>query len=171
VLGIVRGHRGAIKVYSEPGRGTTFKVLLPAARDAPEEAPETADPAHDWRGEGTVLVVDDEETVRVLAARMLERMGFSVLAAVDGAQAVEVYRARHAEIVAVLLDMTMPHMDGEEACRELRRIDPDVRVVLSSGYNESEATTRFKGMGLSGFIQKPYRSEDLLAVMRVALER
>ena len=170
VLGIVRGHHGAIKVYSEPGRGTSFKVLFPAVSEAAESTPGAPEDADAWRGSGTVLVVDDEETVRTLASRMLERMGFSVLLAEDGRHGVDMYDAHRDEIVAVLLDMTMPHMDGEETFRELRRKNKNVCVVLSSGYNESEATTGFKGKGLSGFIQKPYRSEDLTAVMRSALE-
>ncbi len=169
VLGIVRGHRGAIKVYSEPGRGTTFKVLFPASsRPAQTGTARVAEP-ESWHGQGLILVVDDEETVRTLAKRMLERLGFTVLLASDGQEAVEIFRQHAADIQAVLLDMTMPHMDGEEAFRELRRIRSDVCVVLSSGYNEQDATNRFAGKGLAGFIQKPYRLEDLALVMRRAL--
>ena len=169
VLGIVRGHHGALKIYSEQGVGSTFKALFPAT-DLPAsmaESPEAQ--ALEWRGGGVVLVVDDEETARGLAVHMLERMGFEVLAAADGREGVEIFRANKANIRLVLLDMTMPHMDGEETFRELRRIRIDVRVVLTSGYNEQTATSRFAGKGLAAFIQKPYRFEELRAVVRNVL--
>ena len=169
VHGIVRGHRGVIRIHSEPGSGSTFQVLLPCserAADAEEAAPA---PGGTWRGTGTMLVVDDEETVRTLARRMLERLGFTVLTAVDGRDAVSVFRAHADEIDAVLLDLTMPHMSGEEAFREMRRLRSNVCVILSSGYNEQEATRHFAGTGLAGFIQKPYRLADLRSRLRRAL--
>jgi CheY-like chemotaxis protein len=157
-------------VYSEPGRGTTFKVLLPAsAREAvrPEKQGET-EPA--WRGTGTVLLVDDEESVRALAARMLSRLGFTALTAADGREAVRTFRERAGDIACVIMDLTMPHMDGEEAFRELRRIRSDIPVLLSSGYNEQEAVQRFIGKGLAGFIQKPYTRDVLAAKLREIFE-
>ncbi len=171
VLGIVRGHRAAIKLYSEPGRGTTFKVLFPVARNAagrpPQpELPPTPDPASSPRG--TVLVVDDDETVRTVTRRILERSGFTVLLAAHGVEALQVYRTTPG-IALVILDMTMPHMDGEECFRELRHLDPTVRVLLTSGYNEQDATDRFVGKGLAGFIQKPYRPADLLSKVEEVL--
>lgn len=169
VLGIIRGHQGAIKIYSEVGRGTTFKVLFPAIEEPASgySAPSTLQ--IDWRGEGVVLVVDDEEAIRVLARKTLERSGFEVLLAPDGREALEVYRARMDDIRVVLLDVTMPHMDGQETFRELRRIRQDVIVILSSGYNEKEATEQFAGKGLAGFIQKPYRPHELITLMRDVL--
>jgi two-component system, cell cycle sensor histidine kinase and response regulator CckA len=169
VLGIVRGHKGAIKVYSEPGKGSTFKVLFPALRRSAEEARHMTAPASGWRGAGTILLVDDEETIRSLGTQMLQHLGFTVLTAADGREALEVFRAHGAAIACVLLDLTMPHMDGAEAFRELRRLREDVRVVLSSGYSEQEVTQRFVGKGLAGFIQKPYQSEALAAVLRRVL--
>jgi DNA-binding response OmpR family regulator len=115
-----------------------------------------------------VLVVDDEETVRALARHMLQQMGFTVLTAADGREAVELFRSEGERIRLVLLDMTMPHLDGEETFREMRRIRGNVRAVLSSGYSEQMATSRLAG--LAGFIQKPYRFEELAAVVRKALE-
>jgi PAS domain S-box-containing protein len=170
VLGIVRGHQGAIKVCTEPGRGTSFKVLFPQSGDAPaarEGEPERAEAAH---RETTILIVDDDEGVLDVAKTMLQRNGHTVLTAVDGRQGVELYRRHADEIDLVLLDMTMPQMDGEEAFGELRRIRSDVRVILSSGYSEQDATNRFAGKGLAGFIQKPYRSAKLLDKVREALD-
>ncbi len=171
VLGIVRSHRGAIKLYTEPGRGTTFKILLPVAGPAPaptDPAPAAAAAAPPRAA--TILVVDDDETVRTVTRRMLEQAGYTVHLAADGAEALARYR-EHPGVDLVLLDMTMPHMDGEETFRELRRIDPGVRVLLTSGYNEQDATERFAGKGLAGFIQKPYRPQDLLDQVRAALNR
>jgi DNA-binding NtrC family response regulator len=114
--------------------------------------------------------VDDEESVRSIARRMLEHLGFNVLTAADGRDAVEVYRREADRIRLVLLDMTMPHLDGEKTFRELRTIRADVRVILSSGYDHQTATSRFAGPGLAGFIQKPYRFETLEAEIRKVLE-
>ncbi len=157
VLGIVRAHKGALKVYSEPGKGTTFKILFPALEAAGKgiRTGETSPPA-DWRGKGTILLVDDEESLVALGSRMLEHLGLTVLTAADGLQAVERYRERGKEIDLVLMDLTMPHMDGAEAFGELRRLNPDVRVVLASGYSHEDVSSRFAGKGLDGVLQKPY---------------
>ncbi len=156
-LGIVRAHKGALKVYSEPGKGTTFKILFPALEDAVEgrRTDGSSSPA-DWRGKGTILLVDDEESLIALGARMLEHLGFTVMTAADGLQAVDLYRERGKEIDLVLMDLTMPHMDGAEAFGELRRLNPDVRVVLASGYSHEDVVSRFAGKGLAGVLQKPY---------------
>jgi CheY-like chemotaxis protein len=169
VLGIVRGHKGAIKVYSEPGKGTTIKVLFPASEKTAVQNQAQHGSADDWRGNGTVMVVDDEETVRVVTEHMLELLGFQVVVSNDGRAALEVFRERHAEFTCVLLDLTMPHMDGEETYREMRRIDKSVKVIMSSGYNEQEVTQRFVGKGLAGFIQKPFQFEALQAKLREVL--
>ena len=167
VLGIVRGHQGALRVYSEVGKGTTFKVLFPVSSSAVVLADDdkalTQEP---WRGEGTILVVDDEETIREVAAMMLEDMGFQTIGAENGLEALHLYQKFQHEIVGVLLDMTMPKMEGGECFSELRRINPDVKVVLSSGYNEQDVTNRFVGKGLAGFVQKPYTPEELQEKVR-----
>ncbi|MHB1306519.1 MAG: PAS domain-containing hybrid sensor histidine kinase/response regulator, partial [Limisphaerales bacterium] len=169
VLGIVRGHHGAIKVYSEVGRGTTFKALFPAVDQRVEPAATSPAAEARWKGSGTVLLADDEDIVRFIGIKMLERLGFTVLTAEDGQKAVEMFEAHQEEIVCVLMDLTMPHMDGEEAFRELRRLRPDVRVVLASGYSEQDVIQRFSGKGLSGFIQKPFTLESLTASLKAIL--
>ena len=169
VLGIVRGHSGAIKVYSEIGRGTTVKVLLPAVEGATVLHRNEA--VGQWQGSGTVLLVDDEETVRAIGTTMLQRLGMTAITAVDGRDAVAMFREHVDEIGCVILDLTMPRMDGEQAFRELRRIRSDVRVIMSSGYNEQEVTQRFAGKGIVGFIQKPYELQALAATLREALAR
>jgi PAS domain S-box-containing protein len=171
VLGIVRGHNGAIKVYSEPGRGTTFKALFPCV-DAPIDVESAAaPPAVAWKAEGTVLIIDDEETVRAVTARAVERMGFTTLIAADGREGVALFQANAGQVVCVLLDMTMPHLNGEETFGEIRRIDPDARVILMSGYNEQDATNSFAGKGLAGFLQKPYQLATLREALREAIRR
>jgi len=167
VLGIVRGHRGAIKVYSEPGKGTNFKILLPAVAWTPaDRAPSTVKDAPLPHG-GTVLLVDDDPDVRQVGAQMLKRLGFKVLTAAHGQEALEVIRTGEGGIDCVILDLTMPEMGGDEVFREIRRLRSDVCVILSSGYNEQDVTERFVGKGLAGFIQKPYS----MANLRVTLNR
>ncbi len=164
VLGIVRSHKGAIKVYSEPNKGTSFKILLPAS-GKPAELFNHDSHHDDWQGSGTVLLVDDEETVRGIGAEMLKELGFTTITANDGREAVEIFKATP-DIALVILDLTMPHLDGEQCFRELRQLKPDVKVIMSSGYNEQEVTRRFVGKGLAGFIQKPYKLSVLKEAIR-----
>jgi two-component system, cell cycle sensor histidine kinase and response regulator CckA len=170
VLGIVRGHRGAIKVYSELGKGTTFKVLFPVSHRA-EVREEGSAVRGIYEGKGTVLLVDDDESVRAVGRKMLERIGFTVVTASDGAEAIARFRERADDIICAIVDLTMPHVDGAETFRELRRMRPGVRVILSSGYNEQDVTQRFVGKGLAGFIQKPYQLSTLVAVLQEVLEK
>jgi nitrogen-specific signal transduction histidine kinase/CheY-like chemotaxis protein len=160
VLGIVRGHKGAIKVYSELGKGSSFKLLLPVsselAADATKSPRLTKLDVH-----GSILVVDDEESVIAVAAKLLEKLGFEVLTAPDGREAVRVFQTHRSKIIAVLMDLTMPHLDGEQAFHELRRLSPSIPVLLMSGYNEQDAVARFVGKGLAGFIQKPFGLAEL----------
>jgi PAS domain S-box-containing protein len=167
--GILRGHRGGIRVYSEVGKGSTFKLVFPAG-SGEAAAVETTSETPDWRGTGTILVVDDEEGVRLVAADLLKSMGFEVILAEDGLQALERFRKHSDRIKAVLMDLTMPHLDGVETFRELRRLDPGCRVVLTSGYNEQEAIQDFLGKGLVAFVQKPFLRRDLMAAIQKALE-
>jgi PAS domain S-box-containing protein len=171
VLGIVRGHKGAIKVHSEPGYGTTFRLLFPASDHSARKLDAKAPLVPGFHGGGKVLLVDDEETIRTLGRRMLQRAGFEVLVAADGREAIEVFTKEKETVSLVILDLTMPHLDGEACFRELRQLHPDVKVILSSGYNEQDIVNRFSGKGLAGFVQKPYTTEELIAKIRVALGR
>ncbi|MFV8749835.1 response regulator [Nannocystaceae bacterium ST9] len=167
VLGIVRGHAGALAIYSELGKGTTFRVVFPVdgVRIVAQPEPNVSE----WRGQGTVLVADDEPMVRRVGVRTLERLGFRVVVASDGREAVERFREHADAIVCVLLDLTMPELDGHQVFRELRAIRPSVPVVLCSGYSEQAVTGLFAGEGLAGFIQKPYTMHSLRETLQRVL--
>ncbi|MGL6075547.1 MAG: hybrid sensor histidine kinase/response regulator [Fimbriiglobus sp.] len=168
VLGIVRGHQGTIKCYTQLNKGTTFKVLFPLSdRSAISPKPEFV--GDHWKAHGTVLIVDDEEMVLSTARQMLTSMGFNILTAPDGRAAIEVFQQNHSTIRLTLLDMTMPHFDGVETFRELRREQAELPVILMSGYSEQSVTNQFAGKGLAGFLQKPFQFVELRAVIRRAL--
>jgi two-component system cell cycle sensor histidine kinase/response regulator CckA len=169
VLGIVRGHQGAIKVDSEPGAGTVFRVFFPAAKGAPLPLASPTAPPPAWRGSGRVLVIDDEETVRQVTTSILRALGFEADSAVDGAEGIARFQTAAEHYRAVLLDLTMPRIDGEETFRHLQLLHPEVKVILMSGYNRVEAINRFVGKGLAGFIQKPFQVETLAAELRRVL--
>jgi CheY-like chemotaxis protein len=121
--------------------------------------------ADDWRGCGVALLVDDEETVRAIGCEMLKELGFDVVTANDGREAVDLFKNRN-DINLVILDLTMPHMDGEQCFRELRQLNPEIKVIMSSGFSEHEVTQKIAGKGLAGFIQKPYK----MSVLKNALK-
>jgi PAS domain S-box-containing protein len=171
VLGIVRSHRGAIDVRSAPGRGTRFRVLIPPGTRIATRGDVEEEPRELWSGSGTVLVVDDEEIVIDIARATLETAGLNVLTASDGIEALEVLDRQLPEIDCVLLDLTMPRMDGEEAFKEIREMDPNLPIVLTSGYNEQEVTQRFVGQDLAGFVQKPFELDMLLRAVGEAIDR
>ncbi|HET6410228.1 MAG TPA: response regulator, partial [Chthoniobacteraceae bacterium] len=170
VLGIVRGHGGALRVESELDRGTTIRVVFPKAiGELPvPAAPISATPQ--WRGSGTILVVDDEETVRRVTTRMLMSLGFDVELAVDGMDGVEQFELMRDRLRLVLLDLTMPRMDGEAAFREFQKLKADVPVILMSGFNEQEVVSHFGTRGLSGFLQKPFTIAMMESKLREVLD-
>jgi PAS domain S-box-containing protein len=166
VMGIVRGHKGAIRVQSAKGGGTIFKVLLPASGRVLESKKKPV-VDENWRGSGTVMLVDDEAAVRRFCAEMLNELGFESLQAADGQEALKVFKG-HPEIDLVLLDLTMPNLNGEKCFYELQKLDPQVKVIISSGYSESEVAQKFAGKKIAGFLQKPYRLAALMEVLRGA---
>ena len=167
VLGIVRGHEGAIRVRSAPGRGTTFELFLPATAEPAVRAPARGD-RRGWHSEGTILVVDDEAHVRSTASELLASLGFSVLTAANGEEALAVFGDHRGAIRLVLLDLTMPVMDGAQTLSALRSLDPDLPVILSSGYDARDTMRRIEGARAT-FLQKPYRLSDLEDSVRSTL--
>ena len=166
ILGILRQVRGSLKVYSEPGEGTMFRVYLPTLTplDNPSHLP---DGTGTWRGHGTLLLVDDDQAVRAVTREMAQRLGFHVLEAMDGLEGVEIFTRRAAEITAVFLNLTMPTLDGREACQRIRALAPAMPVILSSGY---QAVAGEDIQGLAGFLPRPFTWTMFSETLKQALE-
>ena len=170
VYGIIQNHGGMIEMQSHAGRGSTFSVFLPAIDSAAlngEELPPVLD-IH--QGQETILLVDDEEIIRGLGVDILEDRGYRVFSASEGREAIRIYRERIREIDLVILDVMMPGIGGKETYRQLRAINPQVKVLLSSGYSTNGEVGEILKQGVSGFVQKPYREEELAAKVREVLD-
>jgi PAS domain S-box-containing protein len=168
VMGIVRSHRGFIRIRTEPGKGTAFRVLFPAVGGAAPKFQKPSAERSEWRGSGTILVVEDEEGVREVAERMLQDIGFETIGAEDGRHALDLMQELGDRVTAVLLDLSMPRMGGAETFRRLREMQPDLPILMMSGYTEQVVAPQFNnsGPGKTGFLQKPFLAEDLIAVLR-----
>ena len=159
VLGIVRSHRGGIALESKKGVGTTIRVYLPCSPELSLDLGPPSVPGVD--GAGTILVIDDEETVRHVAGRALEHQGFSALLAANAKEGLEIFGSQAEEIRAVLLDLSMQGMGGENTLDALRLVRSDVPVIITSGFNENEVSSRFEETRPSGFLKKPFRPAEL----------
>lgn len=161
VLGIVRGHNGSLKIESKPGKGTNIKVILPVSSKKVQYEPKKKSRYDEFKGSGTILVVDDEEAVRLIVKEVLEYCGFNILLAKNGLEAVKIFKDNFHLIELVLLDMTMPKLNGVETYKKLIKINPDIRVILSSGFNEQESINRLSNGKKISYLQKPYHLQTL----------
>jgi PAS domain S-box-containing protein len=169
MLGILRSNHGGLKVYSEPNRGSVFKLFFPAHPNVESDLPAGL-AVRGWKGHGMILIVDDEPSARSVARGLAHAMGFQVIEAADGQEALDLFELRHLELVAVLMDLTMPHLDGRQAFLRMHEIDSTVPVVLTSGYSEADVVADFQDRGLAGFLPKPYQSSRFESVIRKAVE-
>ena len=159
VYGIVKGHGGYIDVESEQGKGTTFSIYLPASHKTVKRSVQTFNELN--RKSGTVMIVDDEKSILEVGSRMLEKLGFTVFKAENGAKAVEIYKAEGGKIDLAIVDMIMPGMDGEELYDRIKEISPNAKILLSSGYDMNGRVTEIMERGCDGFLQKPFSIEEL----------
>ena len=170
VYGVLQSHKGFITVYSELGKGTTFRIYVPAAERAIEKPAVEAE-EEVATGRETILVIDDEPVVQQVLSRMLEKMGYTVLVAPTGSEGLIIYSDNKSEIDLILLDMIIPDMPGQEVFRRLKEINPDVKVLLSSGFSETAPAVEAQRHGALGFLEKPYTMGELSARLRSALEK
>ncbi len=169
VYGIIQNHGGYLDFQSEEGKGTTFDLFLPAHPVLPIPSA-SLPPLRGRRGSETILLVDDEEIIRQLGADILEDMGYKVLTASSGEEALQIYREYQSEIALVVLDVMMPGQGGKETFFRLREIDPVIKVLLSSGYSTHGEVEEILREGVGGFIQKPYREDELIGRIREILD-
>jgi DNA-binding response OmpR family regulator/signal transduction histidine kinase len=161
--GTINAHNGSVYVESEPNVGTTFHMLFPVTDLKPQDQKQAiTDPnARNLTG-GTILIIDDEEAIRRMLMKTLNYVGYDVLEAKSGKAGIDVYQQDQEKISLVILDVIMPEMDGVEVYRELKKINPDVAIIISSGYASNKQTIELKSMGVEGFLKKPYRQRDLV---------
>jgi len=172
VLGIIQAHNGSLQLFSEQGKGTTFKVYLPVKtsgsdKDEYQKQPDTSAP---WLGSGTILLVEDEEPIRIIAKALLKKIGFTVVEAVNGKEALELYQKNATDITLVMTDMGMPVMDGYELFHELKKLNPGLPIIVSSGYGDAEVSSRIDIDDIAGLISKPYNPNQLREVLKGIVE-
>ena len=171
VYGVIKGHGGFVSVQSQPGQGTTFQIYLPAFDQQAVASPKTVESEPIQGGHETVLIVDDEKSVRDFASQVLQRFGYTVVTAADGERAVEVFSRQNNRIDLVVLDIGMPGMGGHKCMLELLKINPDARIIIASGYAVDGPIQKTLEQGAAGFIGKPYHMEDMLKTVRRVLNQ
>jgi two-component system cell cycle sensor histidine kinase/response regulator CckA len=169
VYGIIKGHEGYIEVESEPGSGTGFSIYLPATAGLKQEAEEA--PKEFITGRETILLVDDDQMVLETGEEILGMLGYEVIPALSGSEAIRLYGEHQGRIDAVLLDMVMPEIGGGEVFDRIKEINPDIKVLLTSGYSQDGEANEILKRGCDGFIQKPFHTRDLSMKLREILDK
>jgi len=173
ILGILRSHHGGIQINSTPGKGTTIRVVIPAQASDADMGAAVAEKAEtsqqDWQGSGSVLIIDDERTLRDMAGKMLKRMGLEPVAVESGSQALALLAEKKGAFRVVILDLTMPGLTGAEVLVEIRRLYPDLKVIISTGYGQHALYEHFGSCTPDGFVPKPYRYHQLMEAMQKVL--
>jgi CheY-like chemotaxis protein len=171
VLGIIQGHKGGLTVESSEGKGTTFCIILPSvAPIASADTPDTYDKQSSAAMATTILVIDDEQDIAGVAQEILESKNYAVMVELNPVRGIQLYQRHRSKIGAVLLDLTMPEMSGRDVVDALREINPDVKIIISSGYSVDEVKNKIGTEKVSGFIQKPYRMQSLLSIVQSVVE-
>ena len=172
VLGIINSHNGALQLFSQPGHGTTFKVYLPVQKSdqATYEDQNASASTEHWQGSGTILLVEDEDTIRRIAGELLNKLGFTVLEAANGKEALKLYKKNAADITLVFTDIGMPVMDGYALFAELKKLNPELPFIVSSGFGDADIVSRIGRENIAGLITKPYTPAKLREVLRMVLE-
>ncbi len=173
VLGIIKSHNGALQLFSQPAKGTTFKIYLPIQMTeltTDDQLQQQTCPPTTWKGNGTILLVEDEEQVICVAEIMLKELGFTVIKAFNGKEGLKLYQQNAADITMVVTDIGMPVMDGYALIRELKKIKPDLPIIITSGFGEVDVASRIPGEGIVGLINKPYSFIQLRDLLRSAVE-
>jgi CheY-like chemotaxis protein len=171
VLGIITSHGGALQLFSQTGQGTTFKVYLPidtSESTGGEGTPQV--PLTPWQGSGTILLVEDEDQVRLIAKALINILGFTVIEASNGKEALDLYQQNSADITIVVTDMGMPIMNGSELFRELKKIRPELPIIISSGFGEVDVSSKIPCADFAGLIGKPYSFDQLREVLKSVVE-